>query len=124
MSRALYTMLWYFLLPVPWVTMWFRGRKSPDYRMRWSERHMYHGVLITVPACVWSLVVSVGVTLAVVPMFEELLRLYPTLPVWVTTSTPTCSDRVKDIFGVRVHHVYFACDIPRAWQRFFLAYNP
>src|SRR5699024_1543327 len=124
MIRALYTMLWYFLLPVPWVTMWFRGRKAPDYRMRWSERHMYHGAPNTLPACVWVHAVSVGETLAAVPMIEELLRRYPTMPILVTTTTPTGSDRVKDIFGDRVHHVYFPWDIPRAWQRFFLAYNP
>lgn len=124
MVRALYTMLWYFLLPVPWVTMWFRGRKAPDYRKRWSERHMYHGAPNTLPQCVWVHAVSVGETLAAVPMVEELLRRFPDMPILMTTTTPTGSDRVKDILGDKVHHVYFPWDIPRAWQRFFAAYNP
>ena len=38
MSRWLYTLLLYLLVPVVLLRLQWRGRANPDYRRRWVER--------------------------------------------------------------------------------------
>lgn len=124
MRYVFYTMIWYMLLPILWVLLWLRGRSAPDYRKRWNERLAYGAQKDTLSSCVWIHAVSVGETLAAAPMIEELLEKYPQTNFLLTTTTPTGSDRVKALFGDRVHHVYCPWDLPSAWRRFFNAYHP
>ena len=67
---------------------------------------------------------SVGETLAAVPMIERLLADYPDTPLLVTTTTPTGSERVKALFGDRVTHVYCPWELPTALNRFLRAFDP
>ena len=68
--------------------------------------------------------VSVGETLAAVPIIERLLERYPDEEILVTTMTPTGSDRVQAVFGQRVHHVYAPYDLPDSVKRFIRRVNP
>src|SRR5690554_4367597 len=124
MGLLFYTALWYLLVPFLWVLLWMRGRSAPDYRKRWAERLVRNATPNTLPHCVWIHAVSVGETLAAAPMIKAFLAQHPETPLLVTTTTPTGSDRVKALFGERVHHVYCPWDMPAAWRRFFAAYNP
>ncbi len=72
----------------------------------------------------WVHAVSVGETLAAVPMIERLLADYPDTPLLVTTTTPTGSERVKALFGDRVTHVYCPWELPTALNRFLRAFDP
>lgn len=117
MSRWLYTLLLYLLVPMVPVRLWWRGRANPEYRRRWSER--VGG--FTAPALgqtLWVHAVSVGEVQAAVPLIETLLQRYPERSLVVTTMTPTGSGRVRALFGERVFHVYLPYDLPGAVRRF------
>lgn len=121
--QLLYTLCWYLALPVLLARLWWRGRLAPAYRARWRERLAW-GLPQREQGCVWIHAVSVGETLAAVPLIEKLLIEYPDTRLLVTTTTPTGSERVRHQFGDRVDHVYCPWDLPGALKRFFSAFNP
>lgn len=68
--------------------------------------------------------VSVGETLAAIPLVRALRQRYPLLPITITTMTPTGSEQVQSAFGNDVYHVYLPYDLPGAMSRFFNQVNP
>ena len=122
--QTLYSFLWYLLLPLLFLRLWLRGRQAPAYRQRWKERMAWGYRPGTLKNSIWVHAVSVGETLAAVPMIERLLADYPDTPLLVTTTTPTGSERVKALFGDRVTHVYCPWELPTALNRFLRAFDP
>ncbi len=120
--RALYTLLFALLLPVVLLRLWWRGRVNPGYRQRWSERFARLPAVKT--GGIWVHAVSVGETLAAVPLIKALQARYPHLPITVTTTTPTGSERVIAAFGDSVQHVYGPYDLPWLVSRFLRAVQP
>lgn len=123
MMRLLYSLIWYLALPVLLLRLWWRGRLAPAYRRRWAER-LALGYPQPAGECVWIHVVSVGEALAAAPLIRALLARHPGTRLLVTTTTPTGSDRVRDLFGDQVVHVYCPWDLPGALSRFFRAFRP
>jgi 3-deoxy-D-manno-octulosonic-acid transferase len=121
--RLFYTLLWYLLMPFLFIRLWWLGVRAPAYRGRWQER-LALGYRQRLDRCVWVHAVSVGETLAAAPMIEALLQRYPDMPLLVTTTTPTGSERVRALFGDRVHHVYWPWDTPGVIARFWRQFNP
>lgn len=121
--RLLYTLLWYLLMPFLFLRLWWLGARAPAYRGRWQER-LALGYQQRLDGCVWVHAVSVGETLAAAPMIEALLQRYPETPLLVTSTTPTGSERVRALFGSRVHHVYWPWDTPGVINRFWRNFNP
>ncbi len=120
---TIYTALLYLLQPFIWLRLWLRGRKAPAYRKRWAERYGFcrgkvepNGILLHS--------VSVGETLAAIPLVRALRHRYPDLPIVVTTMTPTGSERASSAFGNDVHHVYLPYDLPGALNRFLNTVKP
>ena len=122
--RTLYSFLWYLLLPFLFLRLWLRGRKAPAYRLRWKERMAWGYRPGTLKNSLWVHAVSVGETLAAAPLIERLLADYPDVPLLVTTTTPTGSERVQALFGDRVTHVYCPWELPTALTRFMRAFDP
>ena len=122
--RTFYSVIWYLLLPFLFLRLWLRGRQAPAYRQRWKERMAWGYRPGTLKNSLWVHAVSVGETLAAVPMIERLLADYPDTPLLVTTTTPTGSERVKALFGDRVTHVYCPWEVPTALNRFLRAFDP
>lgn len=120
--RQLYSLLFLLLIPVVLLRLWWRGRANPGYRRRWRER------FARLPTMrqngIWLHAVSVGETLAAAPLIEALLQKYPELPITVTTTTPTGSERVHALFGQRVQHVYTPYDLPWLLRRFLRHVKP
>lgn len=81
-----------------------RGRKAPAYRKRWGERYGFYRRPLK-PGGIMLHSVSVGETLAAIPLVRALRHRYPDLPITVTTMTPTGSERVQSAFGNDVQHV-------------------
>jgi 3-deoxy-D-manno-octulosonic-acid transferase len=121
--RLLYTLLWYLLMPFLFLRLWWLGARAPAYRGRWQER-LALGYRQRLDGCVWVHAVSVGETLAAASMIEALLQRYPDTPLLVTSTTPTGSERVRALFGSRVHHVYWPWDTPGVISRFWRNFNP
>ncbi len=61
--------------------------------------------------CIWVHCVSVGETIAAVPMIKALQVRHPDKSICVTTTTATGSARVQNIFGDSVFHVYNPYDL-------------
>ena len=123
MSELLYSALFYLIQPLIWVRLWVRGAKAPAYRKRWHERYGFYkqplksgGILLHS--------VSVGETLAAIPLVRALRHRYPDLPITVTTMTPTGSERVQSAFGNDVQHVYLPYDLPGSINRFLNKVDP
>lgn len=121
--RRLYTLLLYCALPFILLRLCWRARKNPAYLQRWRERLGYltkpinkHGL--------WIHAVSVGETLAAVPLIKALRLRYPELAITVTTTTPTGADRVQAALAEHVTHVYMPYDLPAVLQRFLDTIQP
>jgi 3-deoxy-D-manno-octulosonic-acid transferase len=121
--RALYTTLFYLLLPLILLRLWWRGRRAPAYRRRWRERFGLFAAPAPQPA-IWVHAVSVGETIAAAPLVSALQAQYPTHRLVVTTTTPTGSERVRALFGDSVFHVYGPYDTPGCVARFLDRVQP
>jgi len=117
MLTAVYTLLLYLIQPLIWIRLWHRGKKLPGYRLRWKERYGYCKGKV-VPGGIVLHSVSVGETLAAIPLVRALQYQYPDIPITVTTMTPTGSERAQSAFGKNVSHVYLPYDLPSAINRF------
>ncbi|WP_241608152.1 lipid IV(A) 3-deoxy-D-manno-octulosonic acid transferase [Rosenbergiella australiborealis] len=117
MLTAVYTLLLYLIQPLIWIRLWHRGKKLPGYRLRWKERYGYCKGKV-VPGGIVLHSVSVGETLAAIPLVRALQYQYPSIPITVTTMTPTGSERAQSAFGNNVSHVYLPYDLPTAINRF------
>ena len=143
--RHLYTWFFRLSLPLMLLHLWWRGRADPAYRKRWSERF---GLVPRRPGArrrwrerfgvvpdrasraplIWIHSVSVGETLAAVPLIESLAARHPGWQWLVTTTTPTGSQRVHDalepILNGRLLHYYLPFDLPECLAPFLDALRP
>lgn len=87
---AIYRLCWTLLLPFSFVRLWWRGRCLPAYRQHWAER--LGRVRSTRKIDIWWHAVSVGETIASIPVLTVLRQQYPQLNFWITMSTPTGRD--------------------------------
>ena len=124
MSRFVYSLLFYALLPVILLRLWQRGKQSPAYRQRVAERFGFFAAPRFAKAPIWIHAVSVGETLAIAPLVKALQQQHPDRPIVMTTMTPTGSERVRAVFAERVFHVYAPYDTPDAVARFYRKIQP
>jgi 3-deoxy-D-manno-octulosonic-acid transferase len=124
MPRFLYSVLFYCLLPAIAMRLLWRGLKAPSYFERWAERFGFCQRLESSVPTIWLHAVSVGETLAAVPLVRALQGKYPDHRIFMTCMTPTGSDRVLSIFGDSVEHSYAPYDLPDAVARFLNRVNP
>ncbi|OAT28655.1 lipid IV(A) 3-deoxy-D-manno-octulosonic acid transferase [Proteus myxofaciens] len=123
MLLRLYQVLLYLIQPLIWLRLLLRSRKAPAYRKRWAERYGFCKGKVA-PNGILLHSVSVGETLAAVPLVRALRHHYPDLPITVTTMTPTGSERVLSAFGDDVYHVYLPYDLPGSIYRFLNTVDP
>jgi 3-deoxy-D-manno-octulosonic-acid transferase len=124
MARLLYTMLYYSLLPLILLRLLYRAWRAPAYGRRIGERFGVFRAPSLDARPIWIHAVSVGETLAAVPLVHALRSRYPQLPIVITTMTPTGSERVRATFGDSVFHVYAPYDMPDAIARFLRRIDP
>ncbi len=123
MRRYIYTLVLYLALPLVLLRLLWRSRLAPGYRQRWGERFGRFPSL-NIQGSIWIHAVSVGEVQAVEPLVRRLIALHPDIPIVITTSTPTGSDRVRKLFHDAVHHVYFPYDLPFAIKGFLRRSSP
>lgn len=92
--------------------MLLRSTKLPAYRSRLLERLGVYPKLGFKPNGIWIHAVSVGEVVAAVPLIKALQSKYTSVPITVTTMTPTGAQRVQQMLGNTVTHVYIPYDIP------------
>lgn len=120
--RYLYTFLFYLALPFIFLRLLWRSRRAPLYRARWAERMGFYPKRFY--QCIWVHAVSLGETIAAIPMIKALKEKYPQSTILVTNMTPTGAARVKAVFGESIHNAYIPYDLPDAWNRFFKKITP
>lgn len=125
MARFLYTLLFYSIQPLVWLRLYWRSLKAPAYRNRLRERYgSYTHIAKPEGPCLWVHAVSVGETIASVPLIKRLKSDYPSLQVVVTTMTPTGAEQVEKQLGHLVTHAYAPYDLPGAVKGFLQYFQP
>lgn len=121
MNRFVYSAVLYLLSPLILLYFVFRGAKSADYRSRLLERFGL-GQLTQTDLLVHS--VSMGETLAAIPLIRQIMKVNPQLRVTVTTTSPTGSAEVIKAFGSQVQHCYLPLDFPLCVSHFLKKLQP
>jgi 3-deoxy-D-manno-octulosonic-acid transferase len=122
--RFFYTSVHYALLPALLLRLGWRAlRYRRDDGARWRERL---GDIPAVPAAhvIWVHAVSVGETLAAVPLVKALLAQYPDYRIVMTSTTASGSAQVAQQFGDKVTAFYMPYDLPGSVTRFLNAVHP
>lgn len=122
MARLAYVLLSYLLAPFVAGFLLIRGLRNPAYLERFGERFGYSRNAAV--GSIWVHAVSVGEVQAASGLIRTLRQRYPDLPLVITTVTPTGAQRVADLFGNEVIHVYAPYDLPGAVKRFFNRFSP
>lgn len=80
----IYNIIIVLIQPLVWIRLLRRSRKAPAYRRRWVERYGFCRGKVK-PGGIMLHSVSVGETLAAIPLVRTLRHRYPLLPITVTT---------------------------------------
>ena len=102
---GLYSLVLHLAFPVTLYHLIWRGMRQREYLQRWPERYAWLDGKLDLQDTIWVHAVSVGEVLAARPLVDGLLAAHPDRPLLVTTITPTGSERVRALWGERVHHV-------------------
>lgn len=125
--RIIYRFFAYLMIPVLLLRLWIKSFRQPAYGQRIKERlghfsfkeqsHSSRKNSISL----WVHAVSLGEVIAAAPLVQELLNTYPKQSILFTTTTPTGSAKVLDVFKheKRIIHVYAPFDAPLFVNRFF-----
>ncbi|MDA0149380.1 lipid IV(A) 3-deoxy-D-manno-octulosonic acid transferase [Vibrio sp. LaRot3] len=113
--RVIYTFLLIIIQPLVLAKLLYRSLRNRSYKNRILERYGFYQ--FNQQGGIWLHSVSVGETIAAVPLIRELQNKYPHKAITITTMTPTGSAQVTKIFGDTVQHCYLPYDLPCAMQR-------
>jgi 3-deoxy-D-manno-octulosonic-acid transferase len=128
-NRAFYNFVFYLLLPVIVLRLLWRALflPAPAYAKRWGERLGFVDRALAERSetkWIWVHAASVGESVAISPLVLKLRRERPQWGIVVTTMTPTGSERIDELFGHDVCHVYAPYDYAGAVKRFLNSFKP
>ena len=122
-KSRLYSIATFLLTPVVLFRLASRGIKAPAYFRRWKERFgIFPNPRFNKSILIHA--VSVGEVNAAIPLIKALMKKYKDYNFVITTVTPTGSDRVQQIFGNSVFHLYLPYDLSGAVNRFLKKISP
>ena len=124
MFRFIYSVVFYLITPLIILRLVIRGLAAPNYRKRWGQRFGFFTPSESSKETIWLHSVSVGETLAAVPLVKALQEKYPERRLLITCMTPTGSERITAAFGDSVDHSYAPYDTPGAVARFLKRVQP
>jgi 3-deoxy-D-manno-octulosonic-acid transferase len=123
LSRVLYSLMLYLLLPWALLHLVWRARKQPEYLEHVGERFgifpddMPSGVI-------WIHAVSVGETRAAEPLVKALQARHPGQRILLSHGTPTGRQTGIELYGDRVERCYLPYDFSWASRRFLRRFRP
>ena len=123
MTRFVYTLLLYALLPrALWHLLW-RARRQPAYLRGIRERFGYYRQNATRPL-IWIHAVSVGETRAAEPLICALQARHSSHQILLTHMTPTGWETGETLYGDKVLRCYLPYDYPGSVARFLDHFRP
>ena len=124
MSRRLYTLVLWLLLPWALLHLLWRSRRQKEYLAHWGERFGFYKLTPIRTPTIWIHAVSVGETRAAEPLVKALHKKYSGHRILLTQMTPTGRHAGVEIFGDSVERTYLAYDFPGAVKRFLDHWRP
>ena len=123
MSRVLYSLMLYLLLPWALLHLVWRARKQPAYLEHVGERF---GIFPRkLPSrVIWIHAVSVGETRAAEPLINALQARHPAHRILLSHGTPTGRQTGVELYGDRVERCYLPYDFGWASRRFLRRFRP
>ena len=137
--RALWLYSWGWRLATPLLGCYllYRSLAQPEYRQHWGERWGFWPAERSTADIdtwhtgrvrpLWVHAVSVGETVAMLPLLRQCAAAWPDVPILLTHATPTGratgQERLKDLTG-RLAQSYLPYDTPGAVERFLTHWNP
>lgn len=123
-QRYFYTAAYYLAVPALLWRLWWRSvRYRREYRDRWWQRF---GLVPRLKSdkVIWIHAVSMGETLAAVPLVKALLSQYPHIQIVMTATTPTGAMQASKHFADQVLTLYTPYDLPGCVGRFLDRIHP
>ncbi|MCB1645812.1 MAG: lipid IV(A) 3-deoxy-D-manno-octulosonic acid transferase [Pseudomonadales bacterium] len=121
LSRLIYSLLFYCLLPFVVLRILWRSLREPLYRQDLAQRFGY-APKASAEGQIWVHAVSAGESIAAIPLINALLaRDYRVV---VTNMTPTGRERITAALGDAVVNCYAPWDLPDAVRRFIRRVRP
>lgn len=124
MSRLLYTLLLYLLLPLALLKLLWRASRQPEYLQHVAERFGFYPGPRPQQPVLWLHAVSVGETRAAAPLIAALQRRYPEYRILITHATPTGRATGEQLFADSVLRCYLPYDLPGGVDRFLAHFRP
>ncbi|MFT4713529.1 MAG: 3-deoxy-D-manno-octulosonic-acid transferase [Candidatus Azotimanducaceae bacterium] len=121
LSRFLYSLFFYLVLPFVFLRLYWRSLKEPSYRVSLMQR-LGFGDEIHSDRLIWVHAVSAGETIAAAPLVRRLLD--QGFDVLMTNMTPTGRERAAALLGRRIENRYAPYDTPGAVTRFLNRTSP
>jgi 3-deoxy-D-manno-octulosonic-acid transferase len=123
LSRALYSLTLYLLLPWALLHLVWRARKQPAYLEHVGERFGFFPDNLP-SRVIWIHAVSVGETQAAEPLIKALQARHPEHRILLSHGTPTGRQTSVDLYGERVERCYLPYDFGWATRRFLRRFRP
>ncbi|MES2141735.1 MAG: lipid IV(A) 3-deoxy-D-manno-octulosonic acid transferase [Pseudomonadota bacterium] len=121
--RYLYTIIFSLLLPFILLRLWVKNRKHSAALKFWYER-LGIGLRPVPQQAIWVHAVSVGESIAAIPLIKGLQQRYPNIPIVVTGETVGGAERIRAGLGNSVAQLYSPYDLPFILKKFFNRIKP
>ncbi|MDH5896560.1 lipid IV(A) 3-deoxy-D-manno-octulosonic acid transferase [Vibrio splendidus] len=121
--RILYTAVLTLAAPILLFGLYKNKPNKPKFGARWKEHFGFTPKLVSDVSPIWIHAVSVGESIAAVPLIKELKKQAPNQPILVTTTTSTGAEQIEKL-GDLVEHRYMPIDFSFAVKGFLKAIKP
>ncbi|MEZ9204127.1 lipid IV(A) 3-deoxy-D-manno-octulosonic acid transferase [Vibrio splendidus] len=121
--RFFYTLLLALVAPLLLFGLYKSKPNKPKFGKRWKEHFGITPKLISNQRPIWIHAVSVGESIAAVPLIKELKKQNPGQTIVVTTTTSTGAEQISKL-GELVEHRYMPIDFGFAVKGFLKAVQP
>ena len=121
--RILYTLILLLAAPLLLFGLYKSKPNKPQFGTRWREHFGLTPPLNDARPVIWLHAVSVGESLAAIPVIRALKQSYPDYQIVVTTTTSTGAAQVAKL-GDLVSHRYMPIDLPVCINGFIRAVKP
>lgn len=121
--RFFYTLLLALASPFLLFGLYKSKPSKPKFGQRWKEHFGITPKLEVTAPPIWIHAVSVGESIAAIPLIKELKKQDPTQPILVTTTTSTGAEQIAKL-GDLVEHRYMPIDFGFAVKGFLKSIRP